>query len=442
MHFGLAMKCRGLGGSDVGIPGEIGFGVGVATEVPSGLSDMTGTTVVGHANYGNYLVANAQSVMVWIPRFWYKITNVTDAPFYGTKVEIADRPKSGYVLHRAFIDGGVEKPGVFVDKYKWSNALADGTDNTDTTGGIAASIAARRPVSTHTDNNRLSYLTGNSQTPTDTYGGVYAAAKSRGDDFAPFSIFVRSALGLLALAHQQALMDGTGSPITGATTYAAWMGVAPYAPKGCNNNALGDAQDAGVSYTGSGYSNQPLTGSGDPFARTTHNGQACGVADLNGGMHDVVAGLTNIGAAADDYLILKESIAIKDLIDATSGDLGAFSATPYDAMAEVWWPHASAYVFYGNGTNQVLSGETDRSALGYHLTACGLGMAAAAMDSSQAATNSFGGDGFYQYHRSLLAPIAGGSWSSASYAGLWFLLVGSGRASSSLFVGSRAVLYV
>jgi len=425
-------------------PGTVDFGVGVYPgTLLAGVAAMAGTTTSGHANYGNYLVANSQSVMVWVPSFYYKITNDTDAPFYGTKVEISATTASGYVIHRAFIDGGQIKSGFFVDKYLWSNALADGTNNTNTTGGIAASIASRRPVSTSTDNNRISYLTGNSQTPANNYGGCYAAAKSRGNNFAVISRFAYSALAMLSLAHQQALLDGEGAPIDGATTYAAWMDVAPYAPKGCNNNALKDVQDSGVSYTGSGYAYQPLTGSGNPFAKTTHNGQACGVADINGSMWHVCAGLTNVGGpTASTYYILKEAIALKDLVDATSGALGAFGATPYDLMDAVWWTNAGAWYYHGNGTNLVLSGETSRSALGYHLTACGLMVDANAGATSQVGTNSFGGDGFMRKHLNLMAPVAGGHWARNSDAGVWALGVDSARTQSVTGVGSRAVLYV
>ena len=424
-------------------PGTVGFGVGVyPSTLPTGVSVMTGTATVGHANFGNYLVTNSQSVMVWIPRFYHRISNILAAPYYGTRVEISPTPRSGFVIHRAFIDGGLGKAGFFVDKYLWSNALANGTDNADTTGGIAASIASRWPVSTSTANNRISYLTGNSQTPTNTYGGCYAAAKSRGDNYAVISRFVYSALAMLSLAHQQALLDGAGSPISGATTYAAWMDVAPYAPKGCNDNALGDAQDGAISYTTSGYSNQPLTGSGTPFPKTTHNGQACGVADLNGAMWELCAGLTNVGGpTASTFYILKEAIALKDLVDATSGALGAFGSTPYDLMDAVWWTNAAAWYYYGNGTNLVLSGETARTALGYHLTACGLMVDADAGSVSQVATNGFGGDGFYRKHTNLLAPVAGGNWDSGSSAGVWDVNVGGDRPNSLHSAGSRAVLY-
>lgn len=429
----------------IGHPGATGFGVGVypGSTLPTGIEELTGTRTLGHDNFGNYLVTNSQSVMVWVPAFWYKITNTVAAPYYGTKIEISPVPRAGYALHRAFLDGGYFKQGVFVDKYLWSNATAAGVDNTDVTGGIAASIKNRRPVSTNTANNRISYLTGNSQTPTDTYGGVFAAAKSRGNLFAPMSIFIHSALAMLALAHAQALMDGSGNPIAGATAKAAWMDLAPYAPKGCNNNALRDAQDANVLYTGSGYLNQPLTGSASPFNKTTHNGQACGIADLNGGMWEVVCGLTNVGGPTNaTYRILKEIIALRDLVDATSGSFGAFGSTPYDLLGAVWWGDTADNWYFGNGTNQVLSEEDDRTADAYRLAACGIMKDAAAGSGTQVATNSFGGDSMYRKHTNLLAPRVGGDWGNSSSAGVWAVRLDSSRAVSYDIVGSRAVLYV
>ena len=63
-------------------------------------------------------------------------------------------------------------------------------------------------------------------------------------------------------------------------------------PRGCNNNALADANGATVVYISDGYSNCGKTGSARNFAKTTHNGQFCGVADLNGLMWEVSPGIT------------------------------------------------------------------------------------------------------------------------------------------------------
>ncbi len=84
---------------------------------------------------------------------------------------------------------------------------------------------------------------------------------------------MHSALAMLSLAHGQAAKN---------QATCAWYGTSNNYPKGCNNNALKDVDDLSVVFQPDGYSNCGKTGSASLFARTTHNGQACGVADLNG----------------------------------------------------------------------------------------------------------------------------------------------------------------
>jgi len=53
--------------------------------------------------------------------------------------------------------------------------------------------------------------------------------------------------------------------------------------------------DAAITYISTGdatYPTAPKTGSANLFARTTHNGQNCGIADLNGVIYEVCIGLT------------------------------------------------------------------------------------------------------------------------------------------------------
>jgi hypothetical protein len=110
-------------------------------------------------------------------------------------------------------------------------------------------------------------------------------AVNAGSVFFCCSKYIYAALALLSLAHGQA---ATG------TTACAWYHATYNFPKGCNNNALGDTNDGTVAYESDGYSNCGKTGSGTPFAKTTHNGQACGVADLNGLMYEISLGVTCI----------------------------------------------------------------------------------------------------------------------------------------------------
>ena len=264
----------------IGIAGQRGFGQGICPNpLPAGLIELSGCRDQGSDNYGNYQFSDG-SIMVWVPAFFYKYgtgangfaVNVVDIKPFSAYADIATAAAAGYALHRAFYDGGAVQSGVFVDKYKCSN-----------NNGIASSVKNGNPLSTAVANNPIGGLTG---APANTYYGVIAAAKTRGVNFFPCSLFINKMLALLALAHAQA---------STATTYCAWYHATNNFPKGCNNNALGDANDAAIAYTSAGnatYPTAPKTGSANLFARTTHNGQNCGIADLNGVIYEICIGLT------------------------------------------------------------------------------------------------------------------------------------------------------
>lgn len=273
----------------IGVPGTPGFGVGICPTLTAGFTALAGTYALGSDEYGNYRYSDG-SIMVWVPAFYYRVGHV-DAPTYArdgvNAIEVrpiqafADRAAAtaaGWALHRAFIDGGEIVPGFMYDKYRCSN-----------NGGIASSIKNGSPLSSAVGHNPFSGLTG---APSNTYGGAFAAAKTRGGQFFPASRFMRSALALLSLAHGQA---------ANTSASCAWFDAARTTnfPKGNNNNAFKDTNDASVTYTHDGYAsgNCGLTGSGAPFAKTTHNGQACGISDLNGNMYTIEPGLTCVATS-------------------------------------------------------------------------------------------------------------------------------------------------
>ena len=274
----------------IGNPGEMGFGVGVCPEeyLPPGMARMPRCFNLFADNYGNYRYADG-SIMVFVPKFYYKITagtNNVDVKGTDTYRTTAAANAAGYALHRVFIDGGVEQPGFFVDKYKCSA-------NTWGAGTIGSSIKNGDPISTHAGHNPIVALTA---CGTNAYFEVIDAAHARdgvngavnpSSIFFAGSRFIHSALAILSLAHGQASVS---------TTNCAWYHTTYNYPKGCNNNALGDINDPAVSYTWDGYSNCGKTGSGTPFAKTTHNGQNCGVADINGLMWEIALGFTCITA--------------------------------------------------------------------------------------------------------------------------------------------------
>lgn len=315
---GLAVEIN-----NIGVPGEEGFGVGICPIhlLPDYMVPVAGTYTKGHDNYGNYKCTTDNSIMAWIPAFYFNIThdgvtdiNAVDIKPFGAFRDTTEAEEQGYQIHRMFINGGEIKEGVFVDKYDWSltNVTWDGTTQLT---GTASSIKNGNPISSAVDSKRIingtndtyagsfSNCISNGKTPADNYGGAWSAAKSRGDDFAVWSIFVAKGLALLSLAHGQA---------SSTTTNCAWYHATNNFPKGNNSYGDDDADNACVfTVCDDGFwasrNEARKTGSGDAFAKTTHNGQNCGVADLNGNQWKIIQGLTAIvstiaitGAVATD----------------------------------------------------------------------------------------------------------------------------------------------
>lgn len=290
--------------NDIGTQGTEGFGVGVcpASLLPAYMVPLSGTFTKGNDNYGNYKCLTDESIMVWVPKFYYKYNDNNTVNILGANsfANETDANAAGFALHRAFVDGGNIKEGFFVDKYNWS--LTNFVYNTT---GIASSIKNGNPISSASTTARdgsnnyagsFSNCKSNSQTPADNYGGAWAAAKSRGNNFAVMSIFISNAIALLSLAHGQAATS---------TAYCAWYdatGAKNY-PKG-NNNTTTDIDDATITFTvcddayWSGQTAAKKNGSGSPFSKTTHNGQNCGISDINGNQYNIVQGFTTNNVVA------------------------------------------------------------------------------------------------------------------------------------------------
>lgn len=413
----------------IGRAGGAGFGVGVCPELPVGLfSPLPGCTSAISDTYGNYRYTDG-SIMCWVPLFYYRIT--------GNSIEIAaesdypDRAAAeadNFALHRAFIDGGQIQRGFFVDKYMVS-----------ANNGVASSIKDGLPMSSHSAHNPYSQVG-----VSNSYGGSIDVCKTRGDAFFPTSRFIHSALALLSLAHgQEATND----------VYCAWYDAAGVKnfPKGCNNNALSDSDDNTVKYVSDGYSNCGKTGSGTPFAKTTHNGQASGVADLNGLMWEVNIGITRPGTSSSDatggnpgdFWCIKESVKMADLTSGWNNPTDAWGdathlATLYDIISLPHITHAQAWRDFGNGDNPVLSAE----AKGNGWITTGLGIYQNENAWSSSGTNQFGRDGVYNYHRANLCLLSGGGWATGSIAGVWCAGFDRYRHYSNGAVGCRAACYL
>ena len=429
--YGIRVGSNGGAGlvNNIGVPGQQGFGVGIAPELPAGFSKLYGTEDPASDAYGNYVYTDG-SVMCYIPSFYYKYgtgsnglaINVCDIKPFDAYTSVSAANAAGYALHRAFYNAGTIRPGVFVDKYLCSN-----------NNGVASSIKNGNPLSSAVTHNPFGELNG---APSNIHAEAIAAAKTRGSNFFCNSVFIFKALALLSLAH--------GSAST-STSFNAWYSSgSTNFPKGCNNNALGDANDATLAFVSDGHQNCSKTGSANFFAKTAHNGQNCGVVDLNGCMWEITPGLTmdNSNPAIGKFYVLKTST---DILAVTSGNTlatdlwGAAGLTAlYDDLGVMnsftgYAVNFSDRTIAMGSASQTLSAATSGTA--WQMTAAGVPLAAGG-------TNQFGNDLIYDYSTVDMCPCSGGDWGHASYSGVWALYWYGSRGASSEGVGFRSALYL
>ena len=413
--------------NNIGEQGSIAFGSGIAPKLPSGMSEMFGTRIKGHQNYGNYQYQD-ESIMVWIPRFYYRwgaANSPRAALYYKNSLDVksiydfsdvAAANAAGYSLHRAFYDDGKVKDGFFVDKYLCSNNKA-----------VASSIRGGNPLSSSSANNPFSELAGN---PSNNLAGSIDAVKTRGTAFFVTTIFIQRALSLLSMAHAQAATSSAA---------CAWFdstGVNNF-PKGCNNNALRDTNDTSVVYEGTGYLTAGKTGSATLFAKTTHNGQDSGVADLNGNMWEVALGLTQKSGAFYALKTTAKASALTSgstLVNDAWGTAGL--AKNYESLgASIGEMSGEGRNFtIGSVSNQVFSSAQTGNAW---LASC----AGIPQLGGGTGANLFGNDRFYDNRTEDLCALSGGTWNDNSSAGVWWLYLIYSRARSYHYVGVRAALY-
>jgi hypothetical protein len=419
--------------NDIGTPGAWGFGVGVPPHrvIPTGWEPATDHTNPEADGYGNYIYLDG-SVAVYVPAFFYKwgtgsnglALNAVDIQNYWAFRDRTHAALSGYALHRAFVDGGQVKPGVFVDKYQWSANSYGGNV-------VAGSIKNGDPLSSGAVRNdwgsRLTGLT----TGDNIYAGALKAAKTRGPQFFCNSRFIFAALAMLSYAHAQA---------SSSTERCAWYMAGANFPKGNNSNnaARTDVNDSSVSWTSTGVNFCGLTGSASAFAKSTHNGQNSGVADLNGNVWEITPGFTSDGSV---FYILRESASIVNVTGGTTGPSDLWSEAGYadlhDALGATYESAIArnAATRYASAS-QAFSTATDGDAWAFS----GMGGMLAAGPSA-GGTAAFGNDGFSDWRPNTLCPLSGGSWFNGAVSGVWTLECSGIRAHSSVYEGGRSACY-
>jgi len=410
----------------IGIPGTAGFGVGVAPELPDGMTPLPGTNSVLSPEYGNYQYSDG-SICCFIPTYWYKYgtgsnglaVNQVDIKPYSFFNSVSEANTNGYTVHRAFYNGGVLRQGYFLDKFHNS---ANGTVASSLKNGIPISSSARDPL-VGQDFASLGVAA--------NYSGAIDLAKKRGPGWHCATLFQFRAVALAQLAHGQA---------STSSTYCGWYdpdGITNF-PKGCNNNALKDHLDATVIYQPDGSeTNCGLTGSASIPAKVSHNGQECGVMDLNGLVYNIATGLTSDGT---NYYILKPDVDVSTMTSGASLATDVWGATSYAAnytnVGPSYGAMDNAAENKGMGSeNQVLSEAID--GLGWEMTGAGIPL----LDGI-GGSNMFGNDYFYPRLVSSLCPIVGMRWTYHASAGCWALFLNNSRTNACHTVGFRSALYL
>lgn len=284
--------------SAIGTAGQQGFGVGVYEGDPAdltamGLAPMEGCEDPTSDNYGNYIHVNG-SIMCCIPAFCYRLGKDT-APSYSRDgmdaLEIKDATKfnqfshdavfsspdfgNDWILHRAFVDGNKLKNAFFIDKYLCSNVK-----------GQAVSVKNADWLMCNDDSIKT-YFTKNIPGTAGQACDAIMLSRARGTYYSLVTCYQWSAISLLSLAHGQAATSADA---------CAWYDAKHTTnfPKGATNAYGQDPNDASIQYAHHSYLDIfAKTGSGNPFNKTTHNGQASGVADVAGMCNQWTIGACN-----------------------------------------------------------------------------------------------------------------------------------------------------
>ena len=451
---------------DIGTPDSPAFGTGVApTEVYEsvGAKPLPGTNDPTSFQYGLYeLTATSDAnesgsvneyqhyhaYVKYIPKFYYTFLSANDTTLLtdeelkpleqytgltvaqmkeaqnraGTSAialasanifkNEADANEHGFILHRGFIDGGVEQDGFFI-----SNTLASYFYSNDTVGNNETQYYIGMPSykfePTYKYNiHRKGLVRLDGATPAKKFGlpNTLACAVELSKKFAGFNCMAPwqwAAICTLAFVSGLYCKDATECAWYAKGFNAAPMGI---------NQTSRDERDAtvkGVSMDGT--SGTCWVDGEDAYKKTTHNGRINGITNCNGWLWQVVVGANSMF------------------------NISPITAVHADLEAEI--PsglQSTSYASSGNWSdgNQPLFRDA-------HSPKRDFFMIGPQNSKSSAAKPGFGGDQWYPYSGNYV-PLVGGGWSGGASAGLFYRYYGgrvSGWAYSYYYCGFRLAGY-
>ena len=403
--------------------GEIGgFGAGVAymptIAASLGLTAMDGASERTHENFGNF-VDSRNNVFVCIPMMYYKAdTNTRIDELMGVpKVEVSYIAKDGYAPFYAFKkSNGEYVPSVFVSKY----TMSKGSDNKP------AFIKNADPVSSDSSYNGIQQFSGVEANNI----GFFTAIRMLGSNYCLHYAALRFVYYMVAEAHKQKAILRFGARSKVPSSICAYLDIAPYYPKG-NNTNWGDADDTSLKYTragsgtyqGSSYG-RGKTGSANNLAKTTFNGQKCGIADMGGNMWEVDGGY--ISDSTQTY-ILKGIDTLKSLNKDNYNNTAFFVGLNLENRRT-----SSAYMC-GNGTNPLFTFNSSGTAYN-----CDNFLIPLASGMSSSGTDAYGKDYNYPLGNGH-APFFAGCCNISGSCGLLYAY-GSGWTGGSDGCSARAIV--
>ena len=311
----------------------------------------------------------------------------------------------GFILHRAFIDGGKEMPGFFIANSLLYYSASSNNLNTDTKyyyyfGTKELNHYEYDLTESHVQG--IVRLDGDTPPMRSDFGdsntlgdAVTLCRKFSGFNLA--SIFMWSAISMLSFA--------AGLYCKDATECAWYKTSGNIGPRG-NNSTTKDVDDSTVTFPAmSSTAGTPFPSDSGQYAKTTHNGTISGITNVNGWLWQPL-----LGTNGNYDKVMPESTVLADI--ATAGSELNNGETINDVTSYSW----GAVISVGSGQ----SIGWDPGVNGLKRAVCGViprisGLSA----NSENEAKLFGSD-YFGRHSGTTAPIVGGRWNSGANAGVFY----------------------
>lgn len=308
----------------------------------------------------------------------------------------------GFILHRAFIDGGKEMPGFFIANSLLYYSASSNNLNTDTKyyyyfGAKELNHYEYDLAESHVQG--IVRLDGNTPPvwPDFTDNGTLNSAVTLCRKFSGFnlaSVFMWSAISMLSFA--------AGLYCKDATECAWYKDSGNIGPRG-NNSTTKDADDSTVTFpTMSNNIGTPFPSDSGQYAKTTHNGTISGITNVNGWLWQPL-----LGTNGNYNKVMPESTVLADITSAGT-ELNEGEIVETDPIGR--WGN--------NALSKSVTWFTQVS--GAERAMCGVAPLAKpySVPSNNSEIELFGADNFYRYS-GRTAPLVGGGWGNGATAGVF-----------------------